>query len=117
MRCGKGKAGLENRLSWRYRNLEVRRGVQRMPQVELTDRFVQGAAPDAGERQTDFYDAGAKGLILRVSSTARSFAFLFTAPGDSKRARVTFGEYPAISLAKARTLVRECRKHLAEGRD
>ena len=39
-----------------------------MPQVELTDRFVASAKPEAGQRQTDFYDAKTKQLIWRGSA-------------------------------------------------
>src|SRR5262245_15186019 len=91
-----------------------------MPLLELTDRFCQTAKPDPGQRQSDFYDARPnKGLILRVSATDKSWSFIFQVPGGTKgeRGRLSLGAYPAISLAKARTLVREAKGHLADGRD
>jgi hypothetical protein len=41
-------------------------GVQNMPKVRFTDRFVSGAKAGEGGR-TDYFDAVTRGLVLRVS--------------------------------------------------
>ncbi|MFW6028059.1 MAG: tyrosine-type recombinase/integrase [bacterium] len=88
-----------------------------MPQVALTDRFAAAAkSPDGA--QTDYFDAGTKGLALRVASGGRkSWTFIFTSPKDGKRARLTLGTYPATSLATARTLALEAKGHVEAGND
>jgi integrase len=83
----------------------------------LTDRFVAGVKSAA---QTDYFDdlRNARGLALRVSKGGRrTWSFLFTPPGQIKRARMTLGTYPATSLAQARTLAIEARGQLEQGRD
>ena len=88
-----------------------------MPRVSLTDRFVAGAK---SADQTDYFDdlTNARGLALRVSRSGRkTWTLIFTPPGETKRARMTLGTYPATSLAQARTLAIEARGHLETGRD
>jgi len=86
-----------------------------MPQRLLTDRFCVGAKPRDGELQTDYFDAQVSGLALRVSDTHKSWSLHYTLGG--KRRRLTFGAYPVISLASARTRADEARAAIAEGRD
>jgi integrase len=78
----------------------------------LTDRFCAGAKPRAGEVQTDYFDTQASGLALRVSEGRKSWTFHYTL---DKRRRLTFGAYPAISLAGARTRADEARAAIAAG--
>jgi hypothetical protein len=81
----------------------------------LTDRFCAGAKPREGELQTDYFDTQASGLALRVSQTGhRGWTFHYTL---GKRRRLTFGAYPAISLAAARTKADEARAAVATGQD
>jgi integrase len=88
-----------------------------MPQVALTDRFAAAAKPDATGR-TDYFDAGIKGLALRVATGGRkAWNYLFTSPKDGKRARLTLGTYPATSLATARTKALEAKGHVEAGKD
>jgi integrase len=87
-----------------------------MPRIALTDRFVAAAKPDSTGR-TDYFDATTKGLALRVTNTHRAWTFNFTSPKDNKRARVTLGSYPAISLAKARGLALEAKGHVEAQQD
>ena len=88
-----------------------------MPRVALTDRFVAGAKA-TGAPQVDFFDEKVSGLALRVSSAGRkAWTFIFTSPKDGKRTRMSLGQYPASSLAYARTRALEARGHLDEGRD
>lgn len=87
-----------------------------MPRRTLTDRFCQSAKAIAGEPQTDYFDASQTGLALRVfRSGAKSWMYRFT--WAERRKWMTFGTYPATSLAKARTLADEARASLEAGRD
>jgi len=54
----------------------------------------------------ELMDADVPGLGLRVLPTGRKFWFLRYGPRGGRR-RITFGEYPALSLAKARDKARE----------
>lgn len=82
--------------------------------VLLTDRFCDRAKAQEGEAQTDYFDAKASGLALRVGRK-KSWTFHFNRQG--RRARLTFGAYPTISLAAARGRVLEIKADLAEGRE
>jgi integrase len=87
-----------------------------MPRRALTDRFCTHAKVADGEVQTDYFDEARKGLALRVTKAGtRSWTYHFT--WASKRARMTFGTYPATSLAKAHTLTDEARAALEAGED
>jgi integrase len=87
-----------------------------MSRRELTDRFCLSAKAAEGQAQTDYWDAGCKGLALRVSSTgAKTWTFVFAWGG--KRPRMRLGAYPATSLARAHTLAEEARADLEAGRD
>jgi integrase len=85
-----------------------------MPRRLLTDRFCAGAKPRGNEIQTDYFDANCTGLALRVSDSHKSWTFHYTL---GKRKRLTFGAYPMLSLAGARTRADEARAAIAEGKD
>ena len=82
---------------------------------QLTDRFCIGAKPRDGELQTDYFDTQVSGLALRVSESYKSWTLHYTLGG--KRRRLTFGAYPSISLASARTRADEAKAAIVEGRD
>lgn len=87
-----------------------------MPRRTLTDRFCLHAKAAEGEAQTDYFDEGRPGLALRVSRGGwKSWTYHFTLGG--RRVRMTFGTYPATSLAKAHTRADEARAALEDGRD
>jgi integrase len=87
-----------------------------MPRRALTDRFCQHAKAADGEAQTDYFDEDTPGLAQRVTkAAARSWTYHFTLA--SRRVRMTFGTYPALSLAQARTKAAEARAELEAGRD
>jgi integrase len=82
--------------------------------VNLTDRFCAGAKSPTP--QTDYFDESVAGLALRVSrGGTKSWTYNFTWGG--KRARMTFGTYPATSLGTARSRAQEARASLEAGRD
>src|SRR6516165_3693597 len=79
-----------------------------MPRRQLTDRFCQHAKVRQGDVQTDYFDEETRGLALRVSrSGLKSWTYHHTTNG--KRARLTFGNYPAMSLGAARAKADEAR--------
>jgi integrase len=83
----------------------------------LTDRFCERAKPAQGQTQTDYFDEQASGLALRVAVGHKAWSFHFTSPGDGKRARLTFGSYPATSLGAARTRAIETKALVEAGKD
>jgi integrase len=82
-----------------------------MPQRQLTDRFCDRINAD---QQIDYFDEAMAGLALRVSPTKKAWIWLHTGL-DGKRKRLTFGTYPAISLAAARGKVELMRRELEAG--
>jgi integrase len=85
-----------------------------MPQRHLTDRFCSGAKPRDGEPQTDYFDIQVSGLALRVSQNGhRSWTLHYTFA--DKRKRLTFGTYPTLGLAVARTRADEIKADVAAG--
>jgi integrase len=87
-----------------------------MPRRTLTERFCSSAKTRDAEVQTDYFDEKTPGLALRVShSGSKSWTYHFTYAG--KRNRLTFGNYPAISLTAARTRADEARAAVVEGTD
>jgi integrase len=86
----------------------------RQMRVLLTDRFV--ASTKAAAR-TDYFDTKVAGLALRVSGHGKTWTLHYTSPADSKRARLTLGGYPAITLANARGLALEAKQAIAAGED
>jgi len=82
-----------------------------MPQRQLTDRFCDNIKAD---QQIDYFDETVTGLALRVSPTKKAWIWLHTQ--DGKRKRLTFGTYPATSLASARAKVELMRGEVEAGR-
>jgi integrase len=79
-----------------------------MPRRLLTDRFCAHAKTREDDVQTDYFDEATRGLALRVGrSGLKSWTFHYTANG--RRARLTFGSYPTISLGAARAKADEAR--------
>jgi integrase len=83
----------------------------------LTDRFCERAKPAQGQTQTDYFDEQVSGLALRVAEGHKAWSFHFTSPGNGKRARLTFGSYPATSLGAARTRAVEAKALVEAGKD
>lgn len=81
---------------------------------KLTVRFVETVK--ANERREEYRDTEAKGLILRVTPGGIKTWALIYSHGRKKR-RLTLGEFPAITLAKARELALEALSRIAQGHD
>src|SRR5262249_58969356 len=83
--------------------------------AHLMDRFGAPAKARDGEAQTDSFDIQVSGLAFRVSRWDRkSWTLHYSLVGT--RRRLTFGSYPALSLAGARTRADEAKAVIAEGR-
>src|SRR5918993_842319 len=81
----------------------------------LTARFCDSVAV---AKPTDFHDAEMVGLMLRVTPAgSKSWAMLYRRPGSGQRARITFGSYPAVTLAVARERALATKAALARGED
>jgi integrase len=81
--------------------------------VLLTDRFCDRAKAQ-GEAQTDYFDATVSGLALRVG---RSKSWTLHYSRNGKRVRLTFGTYPSLSLAAARSRALEAKAEIEAGHD
>lgn len=83
---------------------------------KLTDEVLKNAMPDEGER-LELRDDKEPGLIFRVTSKGvRTWSVRYrNAAGEHRRKNL--GQYPAIGLAKARTLAREAKGMVAVGAD
>jgi integrase len=81
---------------------------------KLTDSKLRTAKPEAKE-----YSLGdGDGLYLRVKPNgARLWVFNYYRPSDKKRANISFGPYPDVTLAAARERRREARALLAQAID
>lgn len=81
---------------------------------KLTDSKLKSAKPEEKE-----YNLGdGEGLSLRVKPNgAKLWIFNYYRPTDKKRANISFGSYPDVTLAMARERRSQVRALLAEGTD
>jgi integrase len=81
--------------------------------VKLTDRFCSHIKADS---RVDYFDEVTTGLALRVTEQgSKSWTYNFTIA--TRRARMTLGTYPALSLSAARTKAIEARAEVEAGND
>jgi integrase len=91
-----------------------------MPIVRMTDAAVKRLKAPPGNR-VDYFDQGHAGLHLRVTASTdqrpdrRTWSYLYSVAGHARR--VTFGPYPALSLAQARQAATEAALQLRNGVD
>tara|TARA_R110002167_G_scaffold344363_1_gene553688 strand:+ start:27745 stop:29010 length:1266 start_codon:yes stop_codon:yes gene_type:complete len=80
----------------------------------LSDLEVKQAKPR--DKEYTLWDGG--GLCLRVKpSGSKSWILSYYRPTNGKRANISFGKYPAVSLTNARDSRHECLTLLAQGLD
>src|SRR5438128_2288750 len=72
--------------------------------VPFQDATLRALKPPASG-QVEYSDSLTPGLRLRVGKRTKTFVVLRTI--DGKRERITIGQYPAVTLRKARERVRE----------
>ncbi|MGJ0297722.1 integrase arm-type DNA-binding domain-containing protein [Aliarcobacter cryaerophilus] len=87
-----------------------------MPRIvtPLNDKKIQNAKA----KDTNYTLSDGNGLQLLIkSSGSKIWEFVFSSPVTKKRRKKTFGNYPLISLAKAREIKFQYLKLISEGID
>lgn len=89
---------------------------------DFTDRFLKSLKPAAPGKRYIAFDAQVPGFGIRVTERCRdedkgSFVLVARFPGSDNPAPRRIGDYPALSLAKARQIAREWREDLRQGVD
>jgi integrase len=88
-----------------------------MPSLKLTADIVERMKPGPTLIELVDLDPRARGLALRIApSAAKSWTLRYRLP-SGERKRITLGNYPAMSLAKARDAVALKLAAVVEGRD
>jgi integrase len=86
-----------------------------LPRRALTAASVDRLKPPA-KGQVEHFDTGFPGLALRLSyGGGKSWVYFYRRGGRQRR--LTFGTYPALSLAEAREAWRQAKADLEAGRD
>ena len=84
----------------------------------LTDRKLQTLKRANAGKRYDVMDGDVRGLGVRVTDTGRrSFILIARYPGSSNPTRRALGEYPTISLDKARAKARRWHEQIGRGID
>ena len=89
---------------------------------DFTDRFLKSIKPAAPGKRLILWDAQISGFGIRATNKSTSdcigsFVLVARFPGSDNPAPRRIGEYPALSLAKARQIAREWREDLRLGID
>lgn len=85
-----------------------------MPKIKLTHRGIDSLT--TGKWLTDYWDETLPGFGVRAHHTGRKKFFLRYSI-DGTRRRMTLGNYPALSLADARSQAKEMIGRIARGED
>jgi integrase len=89
-----------------------------MQRKRLTDPTLQALKRAPSGKRYEVGDLEARGLVVRVNERGvGTFVLRTRLPGSKSLNRLTLGEYPGLSLSKAREQAREWRDLLAEGKD
>src|ERR1700732_177681 len=89
---------------------------------DFTDRFLKAIKPAPAGKRIILHDAQIPGFGIRVSDKSTdddkgSFVLVTRFPGGKNPVPRRIGDYPAMSLAKAREIAREWREDLRQGVD
>jgi integrase len=89
---------------------------------DFTDRFLKSIKPTAPGKRKIFLDAQIPGFGIRVTERCHdedkgSFVLVARFPGSDNPVPRRIGDYPVMSLAKAREIAREWREDLRRGID
>lgn len=86
--------------------------------VAVTKWTSRGLEALSVSTRTDFSDPETKGLMLRVTPRGtKTWAVLYNRKGDSKKRRITLGEFPSLGLSEARTRAGSIRDQVRAGKD
>jgi integrase len=93
-----------------------------MAKRDFTDRFLRSIKPAAAGKRFVIYDAQIPGFGIRVSDHSTdenkgAFVLVSRYPGSANPTPRRIGDYPAMTLAKAREIAREWREDLRRGID
>src|SRR5262245_47979057 len=84
----------------------------------LTVRKINSLKPARPGQRYDLMDADVRGFGVRVTDRGlRTFILLARFPGFSNPTRRALGEYPTLSLEKARAKAQRWREMIAAGKD
>jgi integrase len=89
---------------------------------DFTDRFLKSIKPAESGKRIVIYDAQIPGFGIRVmdhctDDNKGAFVLITRFPGSSNPAPRRIGDYPAMTLAKAREIAREWREDIRRGID
>jgi integrase len=89
---------------------------------DFTDRFLKSIKPADPGKRLIIYDAQVPGFGIRVTERSRedskgSFVLVARFPNSDNPVPRRIGDYPMLSLAKARQIAREWREDLRQGID
>jgi hypothetical protein len=89
---------------------------------DFTDRFLKAIKPAETGKRIILHDAQIPGFGIRVTDRSAdenkgSFVLVTRFPGSTNPVPRRIGDYPAMSLAKARQIAREWREDLRQGVD
>ena len=89
---------------------------------DFTDRFLKSIKPTAAGKRAILFDAQIPGFGIRVTERCHdedkgSFVLVARFPGSDNPVPRRIGDYPVMSLAKAREIAREWREDVRRGVD
>jgi integrase len=89
---------------------------------DFTDRYLKALKPTEHGKRAVIFDAQVPGFGIRVTDRCSdeckgAFVLVTRFPGSSNPVPRRIGDYPAMSLAKAREIAREWREDLRQGVD
>ena len=86
--------------------------------TRLTDKDIKTSKPPLGKEDKEYNLFDGDGLRLRVKPNgSKHWIFNYYRPASRKRANLSLGKYPNLSLANARKVSQEARELLAQGID
>ncbi|WP_440879251.1 integrase domain-containing protein [Vibrio natriegens] len=86
--------------------------------TRLTDKDIKTSKPPLGKEDKEYNLFDGDGLRLRVKPNgSKHWIFNYYRPASRKRANLSLGKYPDLSLANARKVSQEARELLAQGID
>lgn len=83
--------------------------------ARITNELLEATNVEKGAPRIEWKDPACKGLQIRISAGAKSFAFVYKRHG--KLSRVTLGHFPTMSITKARKAADKQRVAVSDGRD
>jgi hypothetical protein len=86
--------------------------------IPLTDKDIINSKPKEGKEDKEYNLFDGNGLRLRVKPNgSKHWIFNYFRPISRKRANLSLGKYPALTLKNARKMTREANELLAQGID